>query len=124
MPFVGASEAKIFDIPGAQFTGLAAPSKGAKENSVWKVLLQPGAPGVPHSVTREEIFVALAGRATAVLSGVEHEMTPGSVLIVPANVEFSLSNPHKSAFEAMVVLPVGGQAKLGTEPAFSPPWAQ
>ena len=124
MPFIPASAARIFEIPGARFAGLASPSSGAHENAVWMVTLQPGAPGVPHALTREETFVAIAGAAKAVIAGQEYDMTAGSALVVPPGVEFALANPHDAPFQAVVVLPVGGQAQLGDDAPFTPPWAQ
>lgn len=124
MPFIPATEARIFDIPGVRFAGLAAPSRGATENAVWIVTLQPGTPGMPHRLTREETFVAIGGAASATVDGVAHDLTEGSALVVPAGAEFSLGNPHAAPFRAVVVLPVGGQAEIAGEAPFTPPWAQ
>ncbi len=124
MPFIPATEAQIFEIPGVRFSALAAPSRGATENAVWIVTLQPGAPGMPHSLTREEIFVAIGGAASAIVDGAPHELNEGSALVVPAGAVLSLSNPHAAPFRAVVVLPVGGQARIDGEAPFTPPWAQ
>lgn len=124
MPYIPASAARVFEIPGARFAGLAAPSSGARENAVWTVTLAPGAPAVPHALTREETFVAIAGAARATLGGAEFEVTAGSALVVPPGVEFALANPHDEPFQAVVVLPVGGQAKVADGAPFTPPWAQ
>ncbi len=122
MPLIRNDEAPHFDLHGASFRGLAAPSRGSKETSVWRVSLPPGAPGAAHSVDREEIFVALAGRAVATLDGQKHGLGPGDTLIVPAGMTFSLENPGSEAFEALAVAPAGVRAKLpGGEP-FAPPW--
>ena len=119
IPFAGAP---TFDVPGIRFTGLAAPSRGASENSVWLIAIEPGAPGMPHSVTREEIFVATQGQAELVLDGATQVLTPGDAAVVPAHTPFSLANPHDEPFHAVVVLPVGGQAVTG-DGEFTPPWA-
>src|SRR5262245_56248155 len=103
MPFIPTTEARVFEIPGALFAGLAAPSTGARENAVWRVTLAPGAPAVPHRLTREETFVAISGAARAILAGEAFDVLPGSALVVPAGVEFGLSNPHAEPFEAVVV---------------------
>ena len=124
MPVVSATEAPTFRIPHAVFTGLASPSRGAAETSVWRVTVEPGAPGAEHSVDREEVFVALSGRAVARLDGVEHRIGAGDALIVPANRAFSLANPHEEPFEAVVALPVGGRARTGDAEPFTPPWAE
>lgn len=83
----------------------------------------PGTPPAPHQITREEIFLVTLGSAIAVVGEERHEIGVGSVLIVPANTEFSLANPGAYPFEAIVVMPVGGQAVVGNESPFTPPWA-
>jgi quercetin dioxygenase-like cupin family protein len=122
MPIIPADDAPTFDMPGVHFTGLAAPSRGARETSVWLLAVDPRSPGVPHSVTREEIFVATAGRGEFHLDGQAHQLAPGDAAIVPPNVEFSVANPHDEPFHAVVVLPVGGEA-VTSDGAFTPPWA-
>jgi mannose-6-phosphate isomerase-like protein (cupin superfamily) len=122
MPIVSAAEAPEFKLPGVRFVGLAAPSRGSRETSAWRIELAPGTPGTPHRVTREEIFIAISGSAVAVLENQERELAAGSALIVPPNVEFSLANPGKEPFRAIAIMPVGGQALVGDEPPFAPPW--
>ena len=123
MPVISASDAPRFALPGVTFTGLAAPSRGARETAVWRIALDPGAPGAPHRVTREEIFIAVAGRAVATVGGERHEVAAGSALVIPADTVFSLANPGQEPFEAVVVLPVGGQAAYEGQAPFTPPWA-
>jgi len=82
----------------------------------------PGTLPSPHQVTHEEIFFVTAGSAIAVIGKEQHKIGTGSVLIVPANMEFSIANPGNSAFEAIVVMPIGGQAVVGSEAPFTPPW--
>jgi quercetin dioxygenase-like cupin family protein len=122
MPIIRADSAPRFTLPGLDVTGLAAPSRGARETCVWRLSLAPGTPGTLHTVDREEIFVALAGRAVATLGGAEHELTPGDALVVPANEPFALANPGPDPFVAMAALPVGGKAAMPTGDPFSPPW--
>jgi quercetin dioxygenase-like cupin family protein len=124
MPFIHHTDAPRFELHGASFAGLAAPSRGATENAVWLVTLPPLAEGTAHRLTREEIFVVLEGAAVATLDGETHQLTPGCALVVPALAEISLANPHDRPFRAVAVLPVGGQALLGDSPPFTPPWAQ
>jgi quercetin dioxygenase-like cupin family protein len=123
MPFIAADAAPAFELHGAAFTGLASPSRGARENAVWLVTLTDTAQAVAHTLSREETLVCLEGRATARLGADVHEMTPGSALVIPPGVEFSIRNPHATAFKAVAVLPVGGQATIAGQPAFTPPWA-
>ena len=123
MPFIAAHAAPSFELHGAVFTGLASPSRGASENAVWIVTLPTISDGVPHTLSREETFVCLEGRAIARVGGDTHELTPGSALVVPPGVEFSIRNPDARPFRAVAVLPVGGQASIAGQPAFTPSWA-
>ncbi len=123
MPFIAAHNAPTFELHGASFTGLAAPSRGATETAVWLVKLQPHSPATPHRLTREETFVVLEGRAVAHVNDESFELTPGSALVVPADALFALGNPHDAPFRAVAVLPVGGQAVLPGGAPFTPPWA-
>ena len=124
MPHISKTDAPTFTLPGLTFTGLAAPSRGATETSVWTIEIAPETPGTPHSVDREEVFVALAGRATAMLAGREQDVAAGEALIVPAGETFALANPHGEPFRAVVALPVGGRATLPDGEPFTPPWAE
>jgi quercetin dioxygenase-like cupin family protein len=64
-------------------TGLASPSRGARDTSVWRVSLDPGSSSPVHSLTREEVFVALAGRGSARIGSDTHELNPGEELVPP-----------------------------------------
>ena len=124
MPIIRAENAPAFTLPNLTVFGLAAPSRGSRETSVWRINVAPGAPGVPHSVDREEIFVALSGSAVATLGEEHFELRAGDTLIVPAGEPFTLSNSGATAFEALAIAPVGVRASLpGGEP-FAPPWSQ
>ncbi len=116
-------DAPTFDLPGVRFTTLSSPRRGARENAVWEVTVEPGVAGSPHRLTREETFVALAGRAVVDLDGQPHEFAAGCALVVAAGQTLSLSNPGTEPFRALAVFPVGGQAVIGDRPAFTPPWA-
>ncbi|MBX3625923.1 MAG: cupin domain-containing protein [Rhizobacter sp.] len=123
MTLIAAPDAPVFALPGVTFTGLASPNRGSKENAVWRLSMAPGTAPRTHRLTREEIFVALSGRAEVTLAGQQHTLAAGSALVVPADADFALSNPHDEPFEAVAVLPVGGQAVVPGEAPFVPPWA-
>src|SRR5688572_3786275 len=124
MPLIRAENAPSFTLPDLTVIGLAAPSRGSRETSVWRVHIAPGAPGVPHSVDREEIFVALAGSALAILGEERLELHSGDTLVVPAGQVFALANPSPSPFEALAVAPVGVRARLANGESFAPPWSE
>ena len=123
MPLITAADAAKFTMHGVHFTGLAAPSRGASESAVWTVTIPPGVVPTPHQLTREEVFVVLEGRARATLAGRHFALEPGCGFIVPPETEFALANPYAQPFRAVVVLPVGGKARIGNE-TFTPPWAE
>ncbi len=123
MPIIAGADAPRFTLPGLTFIGLAAPSRGARENAVWRLVMEPGAVPVPHHMTREEIFVATAGSAVATVAGETHTLRAGDSLVVPPGATFSLATPDGERFEAVVILPVGGEAVIGDEAPFIPPWA-
>lgn len=117
--------APIFTMPGLTVTGLASPKRGASETCVWRIHLEGERPGLPHKVTREEVFVALAGRAVMTIDGVPHTLSAGDAIIVPPNTMFNLANPEAQPFEAIVSFPVGGKAIAdAAQPPFTPPWAE
>ncbi len=124
MTIVSPAKDSTFDIPGVTFTGLAAPSRGARENAVWRLRMLPGTPANPHRLTREEVIVAISGNARVTIGGVDADLPEGCAVIVPPDTEFSLFNPGDVPFEAVAVLPVGGKAILPGTPAFTPPWAE
>ncbi len=113
-----------FELDGLTVTGLAAPSRGSKETSVWRLALAPGTEGAPHLVDREEIFVALAGDATVTIAGRDYELTTGAVVVVPPHTEFRVRNRGPRPFEAICVLPIGGRAAYPGGELFTPPWAE
>ena len=124
MTHISAADAPTFNLHGTEFTGLAAPSRGATENAVWRVRVAGGHPkGVTHQLSREEILVAVHGRAIARIGDIEHVFAEGDAIIIPAFTDFSLSNPGGEAFVAIAIFPVGGRAIIAGEAPFTPPWA-
>ena len=123
MPIIKSEVAPTFDIHGVHVTGFASPSRGSAETCVWRLVVPPGNPGAVHSVDREEIFVALSGGAEVTLASETMTLAAGDTLVVPPHVPFSLANPGREPFVAIVAFPVGGQAALPDGPAFTPPWA-
>lgn len=123
MPLLTRLDAPTFNLPGVRFTTLSSPSRGARENAVWEVTVEPGVAGSPHRLTREETFVALDGSAVVEVDGLRHDLTAGNALVVDAGQTLALSNAGTRPFRALAVFPVGGQAVIGDGPSFTPPWA-
>lgn len=124
MTLISDAAAPHFERPGLAVTGLASPARGAKENAAWIITVDPGSPGLAHRVTREELFVALEGAARPTIDGTPHDLVAGGALIVPANAELVLANPHHVPFRAVCVQPVGAKTVVEGAAPFVPPWAQ
>jgi len=124
MTTIKAVDAPRFEIPGVTFIGLASPSRGATETAVWRVRIEPGDPGAPHSLDHEEVFVALSGQALASIDGEHTTVAGGDALIVPAGRPFVLTATGDEPFEAVVAFPVGGTAAFDGGEPFTPPWAE
>jgi quercetin dioxygenase-like cupin family protein len=124
MAVVPAPPTPTHELGGARFTSLATPSRGSTDTSVWLVEIAPGAAGAPHRLTREEVFVVLAGRAEVTLGEVVSAAGPGDAIVVPPGVPFALAASGEDAVRAVCCLPVGGQAQLPGGQPFTPPWAR
>ena len=112
------------ELPGTRFTSLATPSRGASETAVWQVEIDPDARPTPHSLTREEVFVVLGGSATVELDGVRASASVGDAIVVPPHTPFALTNAGESTLRLLCCLPVGGQARVGEQDPFTPPWSK
>ncbi|HEX6242610.1 MAG TPA: hypothetical protein VFZ61_16970, partial [Polyangiales bacterium] len=86
MPVIPVSDAPVHVLPHAQFTSLVTPRRGARETSVWRVVLNAGAPATLHSLTREEIFVVLRGCARVAWEAESQLAAAGDAILVPAGV--------------------------------------
>jgi mannose-6-phosphate isomerase-like protein (cupin superfamily) len=124
MAVIPAPTAPTHVVGAAQFTSLATPSRGSQETSVWRVEIAPHTPATPHSLTREEVFVVLDGVATVVLDDHRSSACAGDAIVVPAGVEFALSNHDELPLQLLCCLPVGGQACIDGGAPFTPPWAE
>jgi quercetin dioxygenase-like cupin family protein len=124
MPVLPAPSSHTHELPGARFTSLATPSRGSAETSVWTVEIAPGAPGAPHRLTREEVFVVLEGQAEVGLGGATSVAGPGDAIVVPGDTSFTLAAAGDEPLRALCILPVGGQAQHGDGEPFTPPWAE
>jgi mannose-6-phosphate isomerase-like protein (cupin superfamily) len=114
-------DAPVFDIPGATFTGYAAPSRGASQVSLWAVSLAAGSVSAPHHMDCEELFFGQSGTAVAVVDGVEHPVGPGDCIVMAPGAEFSFRVGPDEPFRAVAVMRAGGRAVMDGE-TFAPPW--
>src|SRR5690349_17422123 len=110
MPVITAPSAPTHELGSTRFTSLATPSRGSAETSVWEVEIAPHTPAAPHSLTREEVFVVLAGEAAVRLDGIVAVAATGDAIVVPPGVELGLANESDAPLRLLCCLPVGGQA--------------
>jgi mannose-6-phosphate isomerase-like protein (cupin superfamily) len=123
MAVLPAPAAHTHELGGARFTSLATPTRGSTDTSVWVVEIEPGTTGTPHRLTREEVFVVLAGRAEVRLGDTVCHAEVGDAIVVPPGVPFALAPAGEGSLRALCCLPVGGQGQLADGEPFTPPWA-
>ena len=121
MTLIAQDDAPVFTIPGATFTGYAAPSRGASQVSLWSVELDAGSTSAPHFMDSEEIFFGQSGSAVAVVDGEEHPLGPGDCLVIAPGAEFSFRVGADQPFRAVACMRAGGRAVMGGE-TITPPW--
>ncbi|MGZ4596500.1 MAG: cupin domain-containing protein [Actinomycetes bacterium] len=124
MSVICAPREHTHQVGATRFTSLATPSRGSSRTSVWQVEIPPGEPATPHELTDEEVFVVLAGEAAVQIGGHPATAQTGDAIVVPAGVEFVLSNAGSVTLRLLCCLPVGGQALLPGGDPFTPPWAR
>jgi len=123
MSIIHAPQKATHDIGTARFTSLATPSRGSIETAVWQVEIEVDAPAVPHSLTREEVFVVLEGMAAVRIGDATGVAGLGDAIVLPADTEFELSNGGDGPLRLLCCFPVGCQARLDGA-TFTPPWAE
>src|SRR4051812_50018378 len=123
MAVIPAPPEPTHELGGARFTSLATPSRGSSDTSVWLVEIAPGTAATPHRLTREEVFVVLAGRAEVRLGEAVSLAAAGDAIVVPPGVPFELAPAGEEALRALCCLPVGGQGQVADGEPFTPPWA-
>jgi mannose-6-phosphate isomerase-like protein (cupin superfamily) len=123
MTIIRDQDAPRFGADGVSVTGLASPSRGCASVSAWRVVLAPGAGSPEHTLTSDEAFVALRGRARVELDGAAHDLAAGDCLVVAPDRAFAIRNDGAEPFEAICCMAAGGRAVVAGQGAFVPPWA-
>ena len=92
---------------GSIYWPLATPSTGAAELIVARVRKTPRHPGSIHAHDHEEVVVALAGMATAIIDSKEVQLAAGDTLIIPAGDLHQVSAIGDESFECLIAKPAG-----------------
>jgi mannose-6-phosphate isomerase-like protein (cupin superfamily) len=120
---ISSHDAPTFQQDGVTAIGYASPSRGSNDLSVWRLSLVAGERSPAHSLSREEVFVALGGSAVATIDAATLAFTAGDCLVVPTGASFTLV-AGDAGLEAFCAMAAGGQATLLPDgPTITPPWA-
>jgi quercetin dioxygenase-like cupin family protein len=122
MPVLKEGDAVAHRLHGSVFHSYAAPARGSAELCAWRLEVAAGTTGVPHRVSREEVFLVLAGGVTITLDGVASALTDGDVAVVPAGASVGLDNPGDGPASIWVTTSVGLEATMADGTVISPPW--
>lgn len=121
MQYLKAEQAPRFEVPGVEFTGMAAPSRGSKDICTWRITVAPNRPGDDsHVLDRDEIFMVTKGQLE--VSG--QLLGPGDALVVPAGEPIAVGNPGAEPAEAIVVIAAGFSAVMADGSRLQPPWSR
>jgi mannose-6-phosphate isomerase-like protein (cupin superfamily) len=123
MPVIHAADAVVHDLNGARFTSYASSAAGSTELCVWRLDLPDVAGGLPHRISREEVFVVIGGTVRVNLDGESHVLTAGDVAVAPAGSMLSVENLGPGPASAWVSTSLGLEAQLADGSRISPPWA-
>src|SRR3954469_24904704 len=106
MPITRAADAPRFELPGAQFTVLAAPSRGSKGLCTWRLRLAVGQRNDdPHTLDRDEVFMVLSGTVQVTPDG--EKLEPGDAAVVPAGDPIQVRNLGGTEAELYVAITAG-----------------
>lgn len=123
MTVIKAAEAPKFELPGVEFTGLAAPSRGSAGLCTWRITVTPGLESQPHTLDTDEVFMITAGTLRLTADG--ELLGSGDAAVVPAGEPIQLANPGDEPAEAFVAIRSGFTPRMADGAATdTPPWAQ
>jgi quercetin dioxygenase-like cupin family protein len=125
MTVIRVSDAPEFETQGNHMTGLASPSRGAKELLVFRGRLDPGAASPPHTHDHEEVFVVTEGKVHARIGDEEHELSAGDAAVIPPNTVHQVVNKSDGAFDLVISMLAGTRFfRPDGEEVPAPPWTK
>ena len=123
MSVIRGASAPRFELPGVEFTALAAPSRGSADICTWKLTVAPTRePDGAHTLDQDEIFMVLSGSVRATPGG--ETLGPGDAVIVPAGDPIQLVNVGTEPAQLYVAIRSGFVGTMADGTTISPPWAQ
>ncbi len=124
MTVIKAAQAPRFAVPGVEFTGFAAPSRGSTNVCTWRITVEPRyVSDQSHTLTQAEIFMVTRGALRVTEDG--DLLGPGDAAVVPAGKPIFVTNPGDEPAEAYVAIGAGFTATLADGTALDiPAWAR
>ncbi|HEV2782185.1 MAG TPA: cupin domain-containing protein [Actinophytocola sp.] len=123
MTVIRAADAPRFSLPGVEFTGLAAPSRGSADICTWRLTVAPSRDRPePHTLDKDEVFMVISGSVRVTPDG--PELGTGDAMVVPAGSPIALVNTGDTAAELYVAIRAGFVGTMADGTTVRPPWAQ
>jgi mannose-6-phosphate isomerase-like protein (cupin superfamily) len=124
MTVIRGAEAPRFEVPGVQFAGLAAPTRGSADVCTWRITVQPRfVSDQSHTLDRAEIFMVTGGALRVTEDG--DLLGPGDAAVVPAGSPILVTNPGDEPAQAYVAISAGFTGKMADGTVVdTPPWAR
>lgn len=123
MPVIRSTEATVFEVQGARFASYASSAAGSRELCAWRTEVPDAGAGMPHRVSREEVFLIIEGSVRLALDEETHALGVGDVAVVPAGTLLRLDNLGPGPAAMWVSTSCGLEAELADGTRMSPPWA-
>jgi quercetin dioxygenase-like cupin family protein len=124
MSVIEEEQTVVHELHGARFSSYVAPSRGSTQLCAWRVAVEPGVPGQEHRVSREEVFLVLAGTPTLTLDGTATVLEPGQVAFAAVGTRIRLANHGRTEAALWVSTSVGLEAELPDGSTVRPPWTR
>jgi mannose-6-phosphate isomerase-like protein (cupin superfamily) len=121
------ADAPRFELPGVEFVGLAAPSRGSADICTWRLVVAPNGDvpkdtPEPHTLDQDEIFMVISGAVRVTPDG--PELGQGDAVVVPSESPIQLVNTGTEPAELIVAIRAGFVGTMADGTKVTPPWAQ
>jgi gentisate 1,2-dioxygenase len=124
MPVIRSTEGVAHDVQGTTFTAYANSQTGTATLCAWSTRIPAGQPGLPHRVSKEEIFLVTAATPRFTIDDEVIDAHPGDVVVTPAGSLLTIEALGDQDSVIWVTTSLGLTAHLSDGTEFPPPWAQ